>query len=75
MKFPKIFALLYVLLVAGAQAEEEKLGPLATIKQSYEGLSDKGKLAAGAAVGFVGTKLATGTVTKVVKVGAAAFIA
>jgi hypothetical protein len=34
----------------------------------------QGKFAAGATVGFIGSRLALGTVTKVIKLGAAAFV-
>jgi hypothetical protein len=44
------------------------------LKSQYDGLSARGKLFTGAAVGFVGSRLALGTVTKVVKFGAGAFI-
>ena len=35
----------------------------------------KGKMVAGASVGFVGSRLALNTVTKVAKIGVAAFVA
>ena len=49
--------------------------PLASLHQHYEQLSPKGKAVAGATAGFVGSRIALKTVTRVVKYGAAAFIA
>lgn len=68
--------ILLVLVTIGVYttAQEEAEGPLASIRRQYDSLSPRGKLAAGATVGFVGSRLALNTVTKVVKVGAAAFI-
>ena len=45
-----------------------------SLKEQYDELSPRGKVVTGAAVGFVGSRLALGTVTKVVKWGAGAFI-
>jgi hypothetical protein len=45
-----------------------------SLKAQYDDLSPRGKVVTGAAVGFVGSRLALGTVTKVVKWGAGAFI-
>ena len=45
-----------------------------SLKEQYDDLSPRGKIVTGAAVGFVGSRLALGTVTKVVKWGAGAFI-
>jgi hypothetical protein len=45
-----------------------------SLKAQYDELSPRGKVVTGAAVGFVGSRLALGTVTKVVKWGAGAFI-
>jgi hypothetical protein len=44
------------------------------LKAQYNDLSPRGKLVTGAAFGFFGSRLALGTVTKVVKIGAGAFI-
>ena len=45
-----------------------------SLQAQYDDLSPRGKVVTGAAVGFVGSRLALGTVTKVVKWGAGAFI-
>jgi hypothetical protein len=58
--------------VVVSAAEDE--GVFQQLKSQYDGLSARGKLFTGAAVGFVGSRLALGTVTKVVKLGAGAFI-
>jgi hypothetical protein len=50
-------------------------GPFTKLRVRYNQLTPKGKLATGATVGFVGSRLAFGTVTSVVKVGAVAFVA
>jgi hypothetical protein len=47
---------------------------LKNLKSHYDDLSPRGKVVTGAAVGFIGSRLALGTVTKVVKWGAGAFI-
>jgi hypothetical protein len=47
---------------------------LKNLKSQYDDLSPRGKVVTGAAVGFIGSRLALGTVTKVVKWGAGAFI-
>ena len=60
-------------LVASAEAEVEG-GPFSKVKEKYDSLSPKGKMVAGATVGFVGSRLALKTVTSVAKIGAAAFI-
>ena len=62
--------------IAAHAAEEIGVvdGPFAKLRAKYEELSPKGKMAAGATVGFVGSRLALNTVTKVAKIGAAAFI-
>jgi hypothetical protein len=59
-------------VVVVSAAEDE--GVFQQLKSQYDGLSARGKLFTGAAVGFVGSRLALGTVTKVVKLGAGAFI-
>lgn len=55
-----------------AAAEEE--GPLAFVRGKFDALDDKGKFIAGAAAGFVGSRIIVGSAMKVVKIGAAAFI-
>jgi hypothetical protein len=47
---------------------------LDSIKSQYDDLSPRGKMMTGAAVGFIGSRLALGTVAKVVKWGTGAFI-
>jgi hypothetical protein len=49
-------------------------GPFSALHNRYQELSPKGRAIAGATVGFVGSRLALRTVTRVVKFGAAAFI-
>jgi hypothetical protein len=58
-----------------AASRDESESVFAKLHQQYADLSPKGKLVTGVAVGFVGSRLALGTVTKVVKIGAGAFIA
>jgi hypothetical protein len=50
-------------------------GVLNSLHKQYDELSPKGKMATGAAIGFIGSRLALSTVTKVIKIGAGAFIA
>ena len=75
----KYLGLVFTLLALAASstsaaADEIADGPFGQLRQKYETLSPKGKMAAGAAVGFVGSRLALKTVTKCAKIGAAAFI-
>ena len=63
------------LATVSAAKDERSDGPLAKLQAQYYDLSPKGKLAAGATVGFVGSRLALKTISSVVKVGAAAFVA
>lgn len=58
-----------------AKTADEPEGVFGKLHAQYKELSPKGKLVTGAAVGFVGSRLALSTVTKVVKIGAGAFIA
>jgi hypothetical protein len=58
-----------------AANRDESDSVFAKLHQQYADLSPKGKLVTGVAVGFVGSRLALGTVTKVAKLGAGAFIA
>lgn len=50
-------------------------GPFSAIHNQYRLLSPNGRAITGASVGFIGSRLALRTVTKVVKVGAGFFIA
>lgn len=50
-------------------------GALATLKNKYEGLPPKGRFVAGAAVGFIGTRMVLGSATSALKVAGVAFIA
>jgi hypothetical protein len=59
---------------ATTNKNDDSNGVLASLKAQYDDLSPRGKVVTGAAVGFVGSRLALGTVTKVVKWGAGAFI-
>jgi len=72
----KFLCLVVLAAMASTNAAEEMVvdGPFAKLRAKYEELSPKGKMAAGATVGFVGSRLALNTVTKVAKIGAAAFI-
>jgi hypothetical protein len=45
------------------------------VAQRYRGMSPRGQFAAGAAVGFVGARLAVSTAVTFVKVAGAAFVA
>ena len=67
-----------VTLVAAAPTKNKDTSDnqslLGSLKAQYDELSPRGKVVTGAAVGFVGSRLALGTVTKVVKWGAGAFI-
>jgi len=74
--FPKklFYLVLTLLCLAAANGEDITDGPFNKLRLKYESLSPKGKMAAGATVGFVGSRLALKTVTSVAKIGAAAFI-
>jgi hypothetical protein len=67
-----------VFLVEGAKTNKndtsDSTSIFSSLKEQYDELSPRGKVVTGAAVGFVGSRLALGTVTKVVKWGAGAFI-
>lgn len=54
--------------------DPDRSSAFGSLKAQYQSLSPKGKLVTGAAVGFLGSRLALGTVTKVVKIGAGAYI-
>ena len=61
-----------VVSVSARRPEEE--GPLAFVRDKFNALDNRGKFIAGAAAGFVGSRIAVGSAMTVVKVGAAAYI-
>lgn len=66
----------YLILAVAVTTNAAELvdGPFSKLQAKYKSLSPKGKVATGAAVGFIGSRLALTTVASVAKVGAAAFI-
>jgi hypothetical protein len=71
-----LLALFAFLAAQSVAADDDKGGgPIQFLENSYNGLSDKGKFIATAAVGFVGTRVAVNTAMGAVKLGVAAFIA
>ena len=75
MVFMKKYLLaLLALFVAHKTVVAEEEGPLQFLENKYNGLTNKGKFVATAAVGFVGTRIAVNTAVGVLKFGAAAFI-
>lgn len=58
-----------------AAKKDDSDGAFVKLKSRYRDLSPKGKFVTGATVGFVGSRLALTTVTKVIKVGAGIFVA
>ena len=73
------FGLVLTLLIlssthAASKSDEISDGPFGQLREKYETLSPQGKVAAGATVGFVGSRLALKTITQCAKIGAAAFI-
>ena len=72
----KLLCLVLTLLSMAATTAGEEIvdGPFQQLRDKYESLSPKGKVAAGATAGFIGSRLALKTVTSVAKFGAAAFI-
>lgn len=80
MWWKKIFCFALVMsisatVMADAKKVDETDSMLGKLQAQYNELSPKGKFVTGAAVGFVGSRLALRTVTNVVKIGAGAFIA
>lgn len=79
-KFYISIALSLLLFVSPAIAQEEEdasqvsSSPLKLIQEKYDGLPDKGKLAAGAAVGFVGSRVVLNSAMGAIKVAGVAFI-
>lgn len=69
-----LIAVLGLYLATFAAAKAEDTGPLAFLEAKYRKLDNRGKFAATAAVGFVGTRIAVNTAMGALKVGAAAFI-
>ena len=53
---------------------DDEVRPLAFVRDKFDALDKKGKFIAGAAAGFVGSRIAVGSAMTVVKVGAAAFV-
>ena len=49
-------------------------GPIAFVRGKFDALDQRGKFIAGAAAGFLGTRIAVGSAMKVVKVEAAAYL-
>ena len=73
----RLTALLLVLLLgsvsAGRRGNDDG-GPLAFVRDKFASLDNRGKFIAGAAAGFVGSRIAVGSAMTVVKVGAVAFV-
>ena len=67
-----LLVLTAVTCVAAAAKEDD--GMIASLQRTYKELSPKGKMATGAAVGFVGSRLALNSVTSIVKIGVGAYI-
>lgn len=55
-------------------ARREDDGPLAFVRGKFEALDNRGKFIAGAAAGFVGSRIVVGSAMTVIKVGAAAYL-
>lgn len=68
-----LFVLLFWSATVAAE-EEGSVGPVAFVRGKFNSLDDRGKLIAGAAAGFVGSRIVVGSAMTVVKVGAAAFL-
>jgi hypothetical protein len=58
-----------------ARAEEPSLGIFDTMKETYEDLPPPGKFAAGAVLGFTGTRFVVNKAVGIAKIAGAAFIA
>lgn len=70
----RIVALTLWLMSAPVAAERDRDGPIAFVRNKFDGLDKRGKFIAGAAAGFVGSRIALGSAMTVIKVGAVAFI-
>lgn len=70
-----LFSLLLLLSSSRHVAVGEEEGPLAFVRDKFDSLNPRGKLIAGAAAGFVGSRIVVGSAMTVVKVGVGAFIA
>ena len=57
-----------------ADNKDKNSGPLAMLGRKYQELSGNGKLATGACIGFVGSRLVVKSATTAVKVAGLAFI-
>lgn len=74
----RILSVLLVLVVVCAKAqdtEDEKTGPLSTVKEKYDDLPQAAKIGVAAATGFVTSKVALRTFVTAAKVTGATFIA
>jgi len=70
-----LFALFFLSFARDvAASSDDDSGPFQFLENRYNSLDDKGKFAASAAIGFVGTRFAMKTAMGVLKFGAAAFI-
>lgn len=65
---------LIFVLVSGAKGDDENENFLSVLRNKYDGLPPRGKFIAGAAVGFVGSRLAIGSAVGALKVAGVAFI-
>lgn len=65
---------LLLLFLGAAAAAEENNGPWGFLREKYGALSQNGKLATGACVGFVSSRLVLKSATTAVKVAGVAFI-
>ena len=66
--------LILLLSPRGVTAQDNDDGPLAFVRNKFDDLDNRGKFIAGAAAGFVGSRIVVGSAMTVVKVGAAAFL-
>ena len=56
------------------KADKDNDSPLAFVRNKFDALDNRGKFIAGAAAGFVVSRVAVGSAMTVVKVGAVAFV-
>lgn len=69
-----LLLLLCALTTRVSARRDDEVRPLAFVRDKFDALDKKGKFIAGAAAGFVGSRIAVGSAMTVVKVGAAAFV-
>jgi hypothetical protein len=75
-KLSAYMALALLSLTSRVAADDvESSGPMKFLREKYDGLSPNGKFVAGAALGFVGSRLVLGSAVSALKVAGAAFIA